>query len=241
MSFKPDTFIAANDPGLAHAVARSFLTADAAETAARHRRVERLGAKAGSLAAWRAFFAEDIVAESVLRGYGDRALWTVAGYAAIDFGEALSSGHGLHVHAVARQRSVDFSPIAVTSHAVARMMARTLHQADRHLVKATLMPFFRAWWAQLANANVADELPEGAEVALCCPRGALLGFECASGVRSRWGAVLKTWVDAEGAADPVLRRTCADLAPAFVCGLYRLGPGSRWAPFTTVDTLPRKL
>ena len=99
------------------------------------------------------------------------------------------------------------------------------------------MPFLRAWWAQLASADVVvDALPEGADLALCCRHGAFLGTESASAVRSRWGALLKTWVDAEGAADPVLRRICADLDPGVVCGVYRLGQASRWQRFTMVDT-----
>lgn len=185
-----NTRIAKNDPRLAHALAGRAL-------GAAQKRIGDMMARAGDgggpkklLRELREMNRGMIVAEFIARDTTSRPQW------AIVFA-APAADHGLELIAVAmnNNRRRTYPVALVTSHAIARAMQRTVGRADLKEVFAMLHPHLRA----IVKVLILRRAGPGTIEAIN-GRGALCGE-----IESDLFAVLKTWIDHDGAADHSLR------------------------------------
>ena len=184
--------VSRNDPGLAHSVAKRFVTHESNAIGAAICKSKQ------PLKLIRAKYAGNIVHEVVRRDKGSRQNWTVFVM------EPMEDGAIGLVAVIYSKTFVDTLMLArFDTHAVARVIQRTVRSSSSAGIKSRLWLAARAM-VELLEAGNDPQQPVPLHIFL--REGAFLADYDGQIVN------VGTWVSAEGAANPVIRDCCEQMA-----------------------------
>jgi len=202
MSFPKDYHITAADETVAHAVARSLHHEQLALT--KRRKARKLPKNMCPLKKAQAIAGADLI----MSGGDPKSFFMVAYFGSATTKDGgLGFGLGADVCVIDGQnRKTDHHTLAaVSSHAAARVLGRTVHSADRNAMREVLRPALAeiaALW--LRHYKTFNSLV-GREVAIITERGALLG-KVTGGRETQF--CLSTWLDSHTASGAEIPNLC---------------------------------
>lgn len=202
MTFPKDYHITAADETVSHAVARSLHHEQSALT--RQRKARKLPKNMCPLKKAQAIAGSDLI----MSGGNPKSFFMIAyfGAATTKLG-GLGFGLGADVCVIDGQyrKTNHHTLAAVSSHAAARILGRTVHSADRNAMREVLRPALFGIADLWLRSNKLFNGLAGHEVAVITERGALLGH-VNDGVEVQFQ--LSTWLDAHSASGAEIPNLC---------------------------------
>ncbi len=204
MSFPKDYHITEADVTVQHAVARALHEQQSALT--KQRKLRKLPKNMDLLKKARAIAGTDLIMSA-----GDsKKAFLVAYFGSAVCGPDHGLGFGLGIDAMVigpngEKHTNHHTIAAVSSHAAARILGRTVHSADRSALREVMRPAFLVITKMWIKEQATFKSLVGHDVAVITPTGALLGR-----VTGKDEAQFQflTWVDAMSAAGVEIPNLC---------------------------------
>ncbi len=205
MSFPKDYHITAADETVSHAVAKSLHAEQSALT--KRRKTRKMPKNMCPLKKAQAIAGTDLI----MSGGDPKSFFMVAYFgAATTKTGGVGFGLGADVCVINGQdRRTDHHTLAaVSSHAAARILGRTIHSADRNAMREVLRPALVEIASLWLRQNRLFQSLNGHEVAVITARGALLGHASGSDTQ----LTLSTWLDGNSASGSQIPNLCHAVA-----------------------------
>jgi hypothetical protein len=202
MSFPKDYHITAADETVSHAVARSLHLEQRDLT--KRRKLRKLPKNMCPLKKAQAIAGSDLI----MSGGDPKSYFMVAYFGAATTQQGgLGFGLGADVCVIDGQmrKSDHHTLAAVSAHAAARILGRTVHSADRNAMREVLRPALVGIADLWLRKNKMFKALAGHEVAVITERGALLGNVSGS---MEVQFQLSTWLDAHSASGTEIPNLC---------------------------------
>lgn len=226
MTFPKDYHITERDETVSHAAARNLH--DQQRLLTQQRKKRKLPKNMDPLKKAIAIAGSDLIMSA---GHSKNAF--LIAYFGASYTDDGSVGFGLGVDMATidghHRASTHYTVAAVSGHAAARVIGRTVHSADRAALREAIRPAFTVLAHMWLKNQEGFKSMIGKEVAVISPRGALLG-NMKGGTEPQ--VHLATWVDAHGAYGREIPDLCHSCTTRGFTAIIATREDGRWREIT---------